>query len=57
LVLVIYEHTIIGDDCHIDQNNNIGGALKLHDVLSGSLVAGIEGKVIKSNIEKNDYVQ
>lgn len=47
LVLVIHEHTIIGDDCHIDQNINIGGALKLYDVLSGSLVVGIEAKVIK----------
>ncbi len=93
LGVVIHERTIIGNDCHIDQNVTIGGSSKkyevpvlgdhvyigagakiignvkignnvvigansvvIHDVPEGSLVVGVPGKVIKSNIKKSDYI-
>ena len=93
LGVVIHERTILGDDCHIDQNVTIGGTSKNHnvpklgnhiyvgagakilgqiiigdnvviganavvvkDIPSGSLVVGVPGKIIKSNILKSNYV-
>ena len=41
----------IGDNVVIGAN-----AVVVNDIPSGSLVVGIPGKVIKSNISKNDYV-
>lgn len=93
LGVVIHERTIIGNDCHIDQNVTIGGTSKKYeipilgnhvyigagakiignvkigdnvvigansvvvkDIPDGSLVVGVPGKVIKTNIKKSDYI-
>ena len=93
LGVVIHERTLIGDDCHIDQNVTIGGTSKkqevpilgdhvyigagakvlgpvkigdnviigansvvICDIPSGSLVVGVPGRVIKSNVLKSNYV-
>lgn len=46
--VVIHERTIIGDDCHIDQNVTIGGTSKLYDVpkLGNKVYVGAGAKII-----------
>lgn len=48
LGVVIHERTIIGDDCHIDQNVTIGGTSKLYDVpkLGNKVYVGAGAKII-----------
>jgi|SRR5690554_654011 len=93
LGVVIHDRTVIGHNCHIDQNVTIGGTSKKKDVPilgnyiyigagakilgpisigdnvviganavitksipDGSLVVGVPGRIIKSDILKSDYV-
>jgi len=63
-----YDVPIIGNGCHIGPGAKILGPIKLgenvivganavviHDVSSNSVVAGIPAKIIKANININDY--
>ena len=48
LGVVIHERTIIGNDCHIDQNVTIGGTSKKYDVpiLGNHIYIGAGAKII-----------